>query len=72
MIDKINREAVESAARELLRLTMVFGAALLVSWLTGITEGLDSSSLAAVVIGLVIKFLDRYAYKAKGVNVTKI
>lgn len=67
----IDQQAIVSAIKELLRLVIVAAIGAAVAWVTDLQSGFDPASLEALVIGLIIKFADRYAYKSKGVNALK-
>lgn len=65
----MDKTAIISAGKELLRLVLVGVTGAVMAWLTGLQEGFDPASIQAIVLALVIKFADRYAYKAKETNI---
>lgn len=67
----MNKQAIVSSVKELVRLVVLACVGALVAWLTNLQASFDPASVNALVIGLVLKFADRYAYKAKDVNLFK-
>lgn len=68
----INKQAVISALKELARLSIIALVTTLITWLTTIHQSIDQTSVWSFLIFAALKLADRYAYKANGVNVTKI
>lgn len=67
----MNKQAIMSALRELLRLIIVAVIGAVVAWLTQLQSGIDPTSIWALAIAALLKFIDRYTYKSKDVNVFK-
>ena len=69
---KINKPAIESAIRELIRLSIIALVSVFLAWLTSLQQSIDQASVWSMLIFAVLKVADRYKYKLDGTNVLKV
>lgn len=59
----INKTAVVEGVKELLRLALFAGIAAGITYLTQVLTSLDPGSVEAIVLTLVLRFVDKYVNK---------